>query len=91
MQRLKMQDKQIADLQEELMKMKRMERNIRINSNLYRNYMDIFNSRELKTIQKVSPSNWPLSIKEKFKELNMIDSDGDLTSDGLNFLRNILE
>lgn len=91
MQRLQIRDKQIAELQQELMRMRRMERNMRMNSDVYRNYMDMFNQRELKTIQNTPPPNLPLSIKEKLKALNMMDSDGDLTPIGRNFLMQILD
>lgn len=91
MRKLKVQDKQIADLQQEIMRMRRMERNVRMDRDFYRNYMDIFNPRELKAIKNIPLSDLPLSIKEKLKELSMIDSDGDLTAIGRNFLMHLLD
>lgn len=91
MRKLKIQDKQIADLQQELMRMRRIERNIRMDSDVYRNYLDGLNPRMLKAIQDIPPSEWPPSVKEKFKEHHMIDSDGNLTRLGHDLLRQILD
>ena len=91
MRKLKIQDKQIADLQQELMRMRRIERNIRMDSDIYRNYLDGLNPRMLKAIQDMPPSEWPPSVKEKFKEHHMIDSDGNLTRLGHDLLRQILD
>lgn len=90
MRKLKIQDRQIAELQQELTRMRRMERNMRMNSDIYRNYLNIFNPKELRMIQNTSFSDLPLSIKEKLKELNMVDSDGNLTPIGRDFLMHIL-
>lgn len=91
MRRLKIQDKQIADLQQELVKMRRMERNMRMDSDVYRNYMDIFTAKDLKMIQSLNFSEWPPSLTEKLKKLNMMNSDGDLTPIGHNLLMHILD
>lgn len=91
MRKLKVQDRQIAYLQQELVRMKRMERNIGMDSDVYRNYLNIFNPKELKMIQTHNLSELPLTLKDKLKKLNMLDSDGDLTPFGNNFLTHILD
>lgn len=91
MEKLKYKDKQIADLQQEIIRMRHMERNMRMDSDIYRNYMDIFNSKELKMIQNLEPSEWPLTLKKKLRNLNLMDSDGDLTAMGRELFMRILD
>ena len=91
MRKLKIQDKQIADLQQELMRMRRIERNIRMDSDIYRNYLDGLNPRMLRAIQDFPPSEWPPSVKEKYKEHHMIESDGNFTRLGHDLLRQNLD
>lgn len=96
MQKLKIQDKQITDLQQELMRMRRMERNLRRERNLrvenddYSDYLKFFNSSELSAIQNTHVSDWPSPLKEKLIKLNMLDSEGDLTPFGNKILMHIL-
>lgn len=91
MEKLKYKDKQIADLQQEIIRMRHMERNMRMDSDIYRNYMDIFNSKELKMIQNLEPSEWPLTLKKKLRNLNLMDSNGDLTAMGRELFMRILD
>lgn len=96
-EKLKIKDKQIADLQQELTRMKHIERNIRYERNMlahngiFGNYIDMFSKEELRMIQRGPLSSLPFSIKRKLESLNMIDSYGNLTSFGFELLKHNLD
>lgn len=91
LQKLRAQDAQIADLRQELMRMRRVERRIRMGNDIYKEYSSLFDPKELKVLQSMHCSEWPLSTKDKLKKLHMMDDDGNLTMFGNDFLRYILD
>lgn len=89
---LRKQDQQISALQHELARMKNIERmynEAQINSkydDIYQKTRPFLSTKEIKIMRSAHISDWPTTLKEKLHTLDLLDSDGDFTPWGQEFL-----
>lgn len=94
--KLRMQDRQISELQHELSRMRHLEyqygntSSARMDDDFCQHLIHMLNPKELKMMRNLHPSDWPQPLKEKLKELDLLDSNEDLTVIGREFFNRAL-
>lgn len=91
--KLQTQDQKISDLQHQIHR-------LRQNEMMYTHYRDVlsfdpdeikfkFSPREISIMQNMPQEKWPMSLRKKARNLDLIDDDGDITLNGRDFMMSL--
>ena len=95
-EKLRKQDQQISALQHELVRMRNIERlyndaqSKSMCDDISSKIRPFFSPKEIKIMKSSHISDWPTPLKEKLHTLDLIDSDGDFTPWGGEFLERMM-